>query len=64
MHRPAGVTRLLVSGFDQYSQPSERSTPGASWIFNFDELERALTPGYQSFALYSVDIQREIGYLP
>ena len=41
MHRPAGVTRLLVSGFDQYSQLSERSTPGASWIFSFDELERS-----------------------
>ena len=38
---PAGATRLLVSGFDQYSQPSERSTPGASWIFSFDELERS-----------------------
>ena len=38
---PAGATRLLVSGFDQYSQPSARSTPGASWIFSFDELERS-----------------------
>jgi DMSO/TMAO reductase YedYZ molybdopterin-dependent catalytic subunit len=38
---PAGATRLLVSGFDQYSQPSSRSTPGASWIFSFDELERS-----------------------
>jgi len=38
---PAGATRLLVSGFDQYSQLSERSTPGASWIFSFDELEQS-----------------------
>lgn len=38
---PAGATRLLVSGFDQHSQPSERSTPGASWIFTFDELEQS-----------------------
>ena len=37
---PAGATRLRVSGFDQYSQPSGRSTPGASWVFGFDELER------------------------
>jgi DMSO/TMAO reductase YedYZ molybdopterin-dependent catalytic subunit len=37
---PADATRLLVSGFDEYSQPSERSTPGASWIFSFGELER------------------------
>jgi DMSO/TMAO reductase YedYZ molybdopterin-dependent catalytic subunit len=35
-----GATRLLVSGFDEYSQPSSRSTPGASWIFSFDELDR------------------------
>ena len=38
---PAHATRLLVSGFDQYSQLSERSTPGASWIFSFDQLERS-----------------------
>ncbi|HEY2982200.1 MAG TPA: molybdopterin-dependent oxidoreductase, partial [Anaerolineales bacterium] len=38
---PSGAPRLLVSGFDRYSQPSERSTPGASWIFSFDELERS-----------------------
>ena len=37
---PAGKTRLLVSGFDQYSNPSSNSTPGASWIFTFDELDR------------------------
>jgi DMSO/TMAO reductase YedYZ molybdopterin-dependent catalytic subunit len=37
---PAGATRLLVSGFDQYSQTSDRSTPGASWVFSFDELEQ------------------------
>jgi DMSO/TMAO reductase YedYZ molybdopterin-dependent catalytic subunit len=37
---PAGKTRLLVSGFDQYSRSSGNSTPGASWIFTFDELER------------------------
>jgi len=38
---PAGATRLLVSGFDQYSQLSERSTPGASWVFTFDQLEQS-----------------------
>ena len=37
---PANATRLLVSGFDQYTQPSDRSTPGASWVFSFDELEQ------------------------
>ncbi len=41
----AGVSRegssLLVSGFDQHSEPSEgnQSTPGASWVFRFEELE-------------------------
>jgi len=38
---PASATRLLVSGFDQYSQLSERSTPGASWVFTFDQLEQS-----------------------
>lgn len=33
--------RVLVSGFDGHSKPSERSTPGASWVFTFDELARA-----------------------
>jgi len=38
---PASATRLLVSGFDQHSQPSQRSTPGASWIFSFEQIERS-----------------------
>lgn len=33
------ATRVLVSGFDDHSQPSARSTPGASWIFTLEELE-------------------------
>jgi DMSO/TMAO reductase YedYZ molybdopterin-dependent catalytic subunit len=35
------ATRVLISGFDQHSQPSanNHSTPGASWIFSFDQLE-------------------------
>jgi DMSO/TMAO reductase YedYZ molybdopterin-dependent catalytic subunit len=38
----AEATRVLVSGFDAYSQPSAGgSTPGASWIFTFAELEAA-----------------------
>lgn len=35
------ATRVLVSGFDQHSQPSRTSVPGASWIFTFEELESA-----------------------
>ena len=39
----AEATRVLVSGFDEHSQPSAggQSTPGASWIFTFEELEAA-----------------------
>lgn len=36
------ATRVLVSGFDSYSQPQPgTSTPGASWIFTVAELEKA-----------------------
>lgn len=35
----AKATRLLVSGFDEHSTPSTHSTPGASWIFTFDQLK-------------------------
>lgn len=30
--------RVLVSGFDRYSTGSNSSTPGASWIFTFEQL--------------------------
>jgi DMSO/TMAO reductase YedYZ molybdopterin-dependent catalytic subunit len=33
-----GGTRVRVSGNDDHSAPSAHSTPGASWIFSFDEL--------------------------
>ncbi len=32
--------RVLVSGFDDHSMPSERSRAGASWIFDLDDLAR------------------------
>lgn len=39
----ASATRVLVSGFDEHSVPSAggHSTPGASWIFTFDQLEQS-----------------------
>lgn len=37
--RTSNATRVLVSGFDDHSQPSARSVPGASWIFTRAELE-------------------------
>jgi DMSO/TMAO reductase YedYZ molybdopterin-dependent catalytic subunit len=35
----ARATRVLISGFDQYTLPSKTSVPGASWIFTPDELQ-------------------------
>jgi len=35
----AGATRVLISGFDDRTQESSHSDPGASWIFTFAELE-------------------------
>ncbi len=34
-------SRILVSGYDNHSQPSTSSVPGASWIFTADDLKRA-----------------------
>jgi DMSO/TMAO reductase YedYZ molybdopterin-dependent catalytic subunit len=35
------ATAVLVSGFDQHSQPSAKSTPGASWVFTFEQVKQA-----------------------
>ena len=35
------ATAVLVSGFDQHAQPSAKSTPGASWVFTFEQLKQA-----------------------
>jgi len=37
----ADATGVLVSGFDARTQVSTHSTPGASWIFTFDDLADA-----------------------
>ncbi|MCP4809858.1 MAG: molybdopterin-dependent oxidoreductase, partial [Proteobacteria bacterium] len=37
----SSATRVLVSGFDERSQVSTHSSPGASWIFTFDDLADA-----------------------
>lgn len=36
-----GTTRVLVSGIDDLTTPSSTSTPGASWVFARDDLDRA-----------------------
>lgn len=35
------ATAVLISGFDEHSQPSTHSTPGCSWVFRFDDLVAA-----------------------
>ena len=35
----AAATRVLIHGFDDRTQSSSHSDPGASWIFTFEELE-------------------------
>ena len=35
------ATRVLISGFDQYANPSSTSVPGASWVFTLPELTGA-----------------------
>jgi len=37
---PADATAILVSGFDQHSQPSANSTAGASWVFTLEQLQQ------------------------
>lgn len=37
----ARATRLRIAGADEHSTAARTSTPDASWIFTFDELERA-----------------------
>lgn len=36
-----GNAFVEISGFDEYSQPSRSSIPGASWIFSIEELRHA-----------------------
>lgn len=38
--KPA-ATRILISGFDRYAEPSKTSIPGASWVFSLDQLHAA-----------------------
>jgi DMSO/TMAO reductase YedYZ molybdopterin-dependent catalytic subunit len=39
--KPRPATRVLLEGFDRYSERSATSLEGASWIFTFDELKTA-----------------------
>ncbi|MFQ5935559.1 MAG: molybdopterin-dependent oxidoreductase [Acidiferrobacterales bacterium] len=35
------ATRVIVSGFDEHSQPAPGAIAGASWVFRFEQLEAA-----------------------
>jgi DMSO/TMAO reductase YedYZ molybdopterin-dependent catalytic subunit len=37
----ARASRVLITGFDQYTTPSVSSVPGASWVFSLEELQAA-----------------------
>ena len=37
----ADATRVLIGGYDDHSQFSEKSTPGASWVFTLEQLKTA-----------------------
>ena len=39
--RQSSATRVLVSGFDRYANPSVSSTPGASWVFTWQDMKSA-----------------------
>jgi DMSO/TMAO reductase YedYZ molybdopterin-dependent catalytic subunit len=52
--------RVLVSGFDGHSKPSSRSTPGASWIFGFDEL--AAAGAFLATEMNGVALPRDHGF--
>jgi len=41
MQPQKGAARILVSGVDDFTHPSQTSVPGASWIFSREELDRA-----------------------
>jgi len=44
-------SRVLISGVDDEQHPSRTSTPGASWIFSRDDLERAFLATHMNDAL-------------
>lgn len=50
------ATRVLVSGFDTYPRPPRgNSTPGASWVFRFDDLADAFLATAMNGAPLPVD---------
>ncbi len=56
------ATRVLVRGFDDQSVPSEggHSTPGAAWVFTFDEL--AQYGAFLAFGMNGVELPDDHGF--
>jgi len=52
-------SRVLISGFDEYSDPSETSQPGASWIFTADELTAARS--FLALSMSGAELTRDHG---
>jgi DMSO/TMAO reductase YedYZ molybdopterin-dependent catalytic subunit len=55
-----GATRVMVAGFDDHSQPSANSTPGASWIFSLDQLAR--TGAFLATRMNGAPLPRDHGF--
>ena len=58
--RLPAATRVLVSGFDDHSQPSGRSTAGASWIFTLAQL--AETGAFLATRMNGETLPRDHGF--
>src|SRR6185436_10905211 len=58
--RLRAATRVLVSGFDDHSQPSTHSTAGASWIFTLAEL--AETGAFLATRMNGEPLPRDHGF--
>lgn len=52
--------RVLVAGFDDHSKPSERSVPGASWIFTRSDLEQ--TGAFLATRMNDAELPKDHGF--
>jgi DMSO/TMAO reductase YedYZ molybdopterin-dependent catalytic subunit len=57
---PGAPTRILISGVDDLTRPSSTSVPGASWIFQRDELER--TGAFLATTMNGVSLPHHHGF--
>lgn len=55
-----GPTRVLISGVDDLTRPSATSVPGASWIFQREDLER--TGAFLATAMNGVSLPHHHGF--